>query len=184
MNLKRYHSNIVQFTGRPCAEQILNALKKIKRSRKRFKVLDLGCGDGVIMHSLLNQKLVSPNSIIGVDNSNIRIESAKNLIGNGVKIVNGNAINLPFVDHSFDLVYSLMVMEHLKDDSKYAREIYRVLKPKGMTVILTVIKKNWGISWYRKDGKFILDPTHVREYLGKDELITIFKEEGFKKNQV
>jgi SAM-dependent methyltransferase len=38
---------------------------------------------------------------------------------------------LPFVDHAFDAVFSLAVLEHVKDPFKCARELSRVLKPGG-----------------------------------------------------
>ena len=38
---------------------------------------------------------------------------------------------LPFLDHSFDAVFSLAVLEHVKDPFKCAAEISRVLKPGG-----------------------------------------------------
>jgi SAM-dependent methyltransferase len=38
---------------------------------------------------------------------------------------------LPFVDNSFDAVFSLAVLEHVKDPWQCAREIVRVLKPGG-----------------------------------------------------
>jgi SAM-dependent methyltransferase len=38
---------------------------------------------------------------------------------------------LPFIDNSFDAVFSLAVLEHVKDPFTCAREIVRVLKPGG-----------------------------------------------------
>lgn len=38
---------------------------------------------------------------------------------------------LPFVDHAFDAVISIAVLEHVKDPFRCAREISRVLKPGG-----------------------------------------------------
>jgi SAM-dependent methyltransferase len=43
----------------------------------------------------------------------------------------GDGHNLPFKDHSFDLILSQAVIEHLYDPFKAVSEIYRVLKPGG-----------------------------------------------------
>ena len=41
---------------------------------------------------------------------------------------------LPFVDESFDLIFSDAVMEHVRNLSAAAREMARVLKPRGMAL--------------------------------------------------
>lgn len=43
--------------------------------------------------------------------------------------------NLSYVDMSFDVVICLHVLEHIEDDRKALKEIYRVLKNKGFALI-------------------------------------------------
>jgi SAM-dependent methyltransferase len=62
-------------------------------------------------------------------------------------------------DNSFDCCVSFQVIEHIKDDSLFVSEIYRVLRPGGMAVITTPNRK---MSLTR-------NPWHIREYL-PDEL--------------
>ncbi|MEO8672511.1 MAG: class I SAM-dependent methyltransferase [Tahibacter sp.] len=45
--------------------------------------------------------------------------------------VRGVGERLPFADHSFDAVISMAVLEHVRDPFACAREICRVLKPRG-----------------------------------------------------
>lgn len=66
---------------------------------------------------------------------------------------------LPFADESFDCVISFQVIEHIKDDALFVREVARVLRPGGCFVVTT---PNAPMSLTR-------NPWHVREYTA-DEL--------------
>lgn len=44
------------------------------------------------------------------------------------------------------------------------KEMARLLAPKGILLVSSVIKKPWAIYKYRNKGKFTLDPTHEKEY--------------------
>lgn len=59
------------------------------------------------------------------------------------------------------------------------RELYRLLRHKGYLVIFTVIKRKGAVYFYRKNNKFILDPTHVRKYRLEEEFLTLLRENGF-----
>ncbi len=59
-----------------------------------------------------------------------------------------------FDDNSFDVVVSFQVIEHIKDDIQYLKEINRVLKPGGIALITTPNIKN----------SLSRNPWHEREY--------------------
>lgn len=48
-----------------------------------------------------------------------------------------DALNMPFEDNSFDLVWSLESGEHMPDKQKFMQECYRVLKPGGKLILVT-----------------------------------------------
>jgi tocopherol O-methyltransferase len=48
-----------------------------------------------------------------------------------------DAQNMPFPDHSFDLVWSLESGEHMPDKQQFLQECYRVLKPGGKLLFAT-----------------------------------------------
>ncbi len=52
--------------------------------------------------------------------------------GNNVQIDLYDGLSLPYEDQSVDVVSSLHVLEHTKDNKKYLSEIFRVLKPGGI----------------------------------------------------
>lgn len=57
-------------------------------------------------------------------------------------------------DNSFDFAVSFQVIEHIKDDISFIKEIYRVLKPGGRLLLAT---PNRSMSLTR-------NPWHIREY--------------------
>ncbi|MDL2246066.1 class I SAM-dependent methyltransferase [Methanobrevibacter sp. OttesenSCG-928-K11] len=52
--------------------------------------------------------------------------------------------DIPYEDNYFDLIYCSNVLEHVPDDNKAMNELYRVLKPGGLALILVPIN---GISY-------------------------------------
>ena len=61
---------------------------------------------------------------------------------------------ITFADNSFDSVVSFQVIEHIKDDAKFVREVARVLRPGGKFIVST---PNAPMSLTR-------NPWHIREY--------------------
>src|SRR6266550_5338695 len=105
------------------------------RVRAGAEVLSVGCGPGVILReiSALNPSVRAT----GIDVSADRVEEAKRR-NRGIpqlKFVRGDAQAMEFASNSFDLVYSRMLLEYLKDKERAVREMARVCKPGG-TVLL------------------------------------------------
>ncbi len=65
---------------------------------------------------------------------------------------------LPFADGEFDTVISFQVIEHIKQDQEFVREVARVLKPGGRFIVST---PNRPMSLTR-------NPWHIREYNGEE----------------
>lgn len=86
------------------------------------KILDLGCGEGVLVEKLRNKKF----DIFGID---LNYESDF--------VIKRDVINTGFPDSAFDIVLCLDVIEHLhfENQDKMLAEIKRILKPKGLLVM-------------------------------------------------
>jgi hypothetical protein len=50
----------------------------------------------------------------------------------------------------------------------------------GTVYLSTVFKKWYGWYFYRCNGKWRLDPTHLREYTADSQLLPLFEKHGFK----
>lgn len=134
---------------------ILALLEKFSPKKRVLKILDAGCGTG-----LLAKKLEKYGNVIGVDISPEALKFAKK---RGTKAVLGSVDKLPFKDNSFDVVTSMDVIYHKQvDDNKALLEFYRVLKPGGI-LILRVPANKWLRTNHDKH-------VHTRERYSRSEL--------------
>ncbi len=172
----------MQFFGREVSPLLLDAVKTLKRSSRcgGVTVLDLGMGDGAVIRALLGAGCIGTlDRIVGIDIDRERCLTAAGAVGEG-HFVAGDAVALPLGDSSVDLVNAWMVIEHVRDDAAMVREAYRVLRDGGRLTLSTVVRRRWGFYIYRRDGRFVLDPTHVREYGATDEFLTLLRDNGFR----
>lgn len=113
--------------------------------KRNDKVLEVGCGNGYYL-SLLN-RLGMELTLVGIDNDKMALSDAKKFIWErGVKLIFSAAEKLPFRDDSFDKVIMSEVIEHVQDEKKSLKEIYRVLK-KGGILTLTTPNINYPFFW-------------------------------------
>lgn len=95
-------------------------------SDKESKVLDLGCGTGIVTnHLALNYK-----DVIGIDKEQGMIDATKETANKNAKFLVASAESLPFEDGTFDLVTAASAY-HWFDYDKAGKEILRVLKSNG-----------------------------------------------------
>ncbi|MFH0819654.1 MAG: methyltransferase domain-containing protein [bacterium] len=103
------------------------------------KVLDAGCGEGVLS-ILMAQKGAE---VIGCDISGPNIAAAENLARQNqltnIKFLVADAENLPLANNSFDLVISCHVLEHLPDFEKGLAEIKRITKSRAIIALPTCL---------------------------------------------
>lgn len=141
-------------------------------------VLELGCGDGSLISALESQGTFTDKSVIAYDLSSDRVEVVQTTTKN-IDCVVGDACSLAIQDQSVDFIITSQVIEHVDDDNLMAQEMYRVLAGNGLAYISTVFKKWYGWYFYRCNGKWTLDPTHLREYNEESQLIDKLENCGF-----
>ncbi len=111
----------------------------IKYLNKDNKVLDAGCGEGVLSMLMVKSGI---NNVTGVDISEPNIKKAKELAierNIDINFAIGDGENLPFADNSFDVVISSHVLEHLPSFDKGLNEIYRVTRDKAIIAVPTCL---------------------------------------------
>ncbi|GAB4201686.1 MAG: hypothetical protein Fur0023_06510 [Bacteroidia bacterium] len=122
------------------------------------RVLEIGTGSGYGVDYLAPRV----KEFVTIDKFQSDIDFSKY---NNVRFKQCTVPPIPFRDNEFDYVVTFQVIEHIKDDKTFVKEIYRVLKPGGKFIvttpnILTTLTRN---------------PWHVREYT-KEELQKLLAE--------
>ncbi|MGF9905029.1 demethylmenaquinone methyltransferase [Brevibacillus porteri] len=106
--------------------------------------LDVACGtaDWTIA---LAKAVGKEGSVVGLDFSQNMLDVgaykvANAGVGNNVKLVNADAMNLPYEDHTFDFVTIGFALRNVPDVQQVLNEMARVVKPGGKVVSLEVSK--------------------------------------------
>lgn len=100
--------------------------------------LDLCCGTGDISHEVLRQ--YPDCNVTGLDFSKEMLKIAKAKNNNNVNFLHGDAINIPFSDESFHAVTIGYGLRNVSNINSCLKEIFRVLKFRGVLVCLDVGK--------------------------------------------
>jgi 2-polyprenyl-3-methyl-5-hydroxy-6-metoxy-1,4-benzoquinol methylase len=116
-----------------------------------IKILDIGGGMGLFS---LNFKLNFPKSNICILDQ-IFIKEIRDMLVNRKKVnihecIQGNIEDkTSYENDSFDLIFALDILEHLKDPSKALNEILRIMKRKGILFISVPIE-GFLLRFFRK----------------------------------
>ena len=111
----------------------------IKSQGPRPRILDVGCGTGANLEMLSQY-----GEAEGVDVSDDALEFCRR---KGLKVQKGLAETLPYPDETFDITTALDVVEHLDDDIAGLKEMYRVTKRGGYSLIFVpAFMWLWGVQ--------------------------------------
>ena len=173
MNEEDY-SKRAQFYVDDVPPLLLNSLEKADWTT----ILDLGCGDGALLAALNDRGYFNEKSVFAVDISDNRIELVKK-INQDFNCVVADGCHTQLAGSSIDFLMSTQVIEHVANDHDMVKEMRRLLHADGLLYLSTVFKKKYGWYFYRCNGKWTLDPTHLREYTNDDQLLDVLRDHGF-----
>lgn len=173
-------------------------IKQIQINNKNKKILDLATGTGDIAIAIAKKLNVN---IIGFDISKNMLDIAKKKINklnlqNQIKLIKGNAENMPFDSESFDLITVAFGIRNFTNLKQGLLEITRILKPNGQLYILEFSKsKNYFSFFLKFYYKNILPkianlisknikayeylPNSIESFFYPEELIEILKKIGY-----
>lgn len=106
---------------------------KLLGDRRFDNTLEIGYGSGILLPTLCKIS----NQVYGVDLVSDPDVVSKQLLACGchAHLSSGIAARLLFEPHSFDLVVTISVLEHIRDIQSFLKEIYRILKPGGTLLV-------------------------------------------------
>src|SRR5688500_1817334 len=129
------------FVGRRAIlETFLKQIIEDPRSKiENPRILDVGCGTGA------NLEMLSQfGSADGVDVSDEALDFCRK---KGLTVQKGSAETLPYPDETFDITTALDVVEHLDDDIAGLKEMHRVTKTGGYSLIFVpAFMWLWGVQ--------------------------------------
>jgi SAM-dependent methyltransferase len=118
------------------------------------RVLEVGCGEG------RGVELLAPlgSSYTAID----KIDSVIADLSERFPASNFIQANIPplsmLEDNSFDVIVSFQVIEHIRRDKEFLKELYRVLAPGGVALITTP----------NRPKSLSRNPWHIREYTAQE----------------
>ena len=136
--------------GETDVAELMQHANALRKSIRRQRALDFGCGVGRITRALL------PNfsECYGVDISPEMVRQASMLTPQAHFLVTLHSDLRVFPDSHFDFVYSVLVLQHQSSRGVilgYLREFVRVLAPGGLLVFQlptqTSLKQRLGVRW-------------------------------------
>jgi ubiquinone/menaquinone biosynthesis C-methylase UbiE len=158
------------------------------------KVLEVGCGDG---RSLVCIKDIA-KEIFGIDHNEKAVELAQKRFykNKNVKIIEADALKLPFNNNYFDYVLCMTTPANFGDNKyKIYSEIKRVLRERGFFILsvfnefafqdrIKIYKKlNLQFRESSKKGKVIFDfedKDNISEQFSQEDITNILNKSGFK----
>lgn len=92
--------------------------------------------------------------------------------------VKADICNLPFEDNSYDVILCNHVLEHIPDDSKAMKELYRVMKPGGMGIFQIPQDLNRDVTF---EDNSITDKKERAKIFGQYDHVRVYGRDYFDK---
>jgi ubiquinone/menaquinone biosynthesis C-methylase UbiE len=157
---------------------IENEIKQLILLNGYKNILEAGCGTGRWINSLENEN----NKVVGLDYS-FEMLKIVNRSKRKLNVVNADAVNIPFKDNFFDLIYCVNAIHHFPDKQKFVAECRRTLTSIGTLAVFGVdphIDREWYVYNYF-DSVYEND---LKRFPSLEQLKDLLKEQSFKKIEI
>jgi len=134
-------------------------LLSMREAARSDLTLDLGCGPGLFSQELreLSEQLLS------LDMSSRMLAQNQS----AEKLVQADSHALPFLDESFDFVYSSLMVQWC-DLTRVLQEVQRVLKPGGQLLMSTLVTGS--LNELQSSWQAVDNDQHIHDYLNFEQV--------------
>lgn len=139
------------------------------------RVLDVGCGTGVLLHKLA--RIYPQVTLVGVDPVPEMLAVARGRVPPTTELREGRAEELPFADGDFDVVVSCNMFHYVRQPVAALMEMGRVLRSGGELVITDWCDDYLAcriFDWWLR----MFSPAHVKVYRER-ECLRLLKQAGY-----
>jgi SAM-dependent methyltransferase len=152
------------------------ALLDLARQLQAVHILEVGSGTGFWLN------LLHPitSGLYGLDYSAGMIEQAREQPA-PLKLARGTAVQLPYRDRSFELVYCLDAIHHFVDHHTFITEAFRVLKPGGALAVIGFDPHDESTYWYIYDYFDNVSENDLRRYPSGRSILNWMQADGFER---
>lgn len=157
-------------------KNIATVLDGIEQFHSKGRLLDLGCGCGLLVDSAVKRGWHA----VGVEPDPVSCRYATECLG--LDVFGGTLDGAGFEPDSFDVVVSLQVFEHLIDPRTVLDEISRVIKPNGLLVVEVPGADNIGFRLLGRRHRHFAQ--HHLNFFSKQTLARLLEESGYQVQRV
>jgi 2-polyprenyl-3-methyl-5-hydroxy-6-metoxy-1,4-benzoquinol methylase len=127
------------------------------------KVLDIGCGNGLLSYYLA--EIVNQGEVLGIEISEYNFNIAKRTYKlKNLHFVNADAITYE-TDKTFNVITMSNVFEHIENRVIFLKNINKVYNPTKLIIIVPLFSRHWSVPLKKEIGvDYRLDSTHVIEH--------------------
>ncbi len=94
--------------------------------------------------------------------------------------VKADILNLPFADDSFDIVFCNHVLEHIEDDAKAMKELFRVMRKEGWGIVQVPFRNDLEKTY---EDFSIKDPKERQKHFGQYDHVRWYGQDYFQRLQ-
>lgn len=140
----------------------INAVTEFYNQISPDTVLEVGCGEGKLIHLLVEQAAKQPKKAVGCD---LSIDDIAPGLNPAIQFQTSSIYQLPFDDNQFELVICCEVLEHIDNPQAGLSELARVAK--RAVLISTPREPLWCIMNMAR-GKYLTalgnTPGHIQHF--------------------